>query len=127
MGWEPPEGTTHQPWQPPPPRFTPPPPNTNSGKATAALVLGIVGLTVCPLICSILALVFGYQGRAEIDRAGGGGNRGNAVAGIVLGWVGIGLVLAIVVLFVALGVSGEFDDPYYEDYEDIRSLLGGLA
>ena len=34
-----------------------------NGKATGALVLGICGLVVCPLICSIVAVVLGYQAR----------------------------------------------------------------
>src|SRR5215207_537343 len=63
---------------------------TSNGKATVALVLGILGLVFCPLICSVLALVFGYQARNEIDGSGGRiSGRGNAKAGIVLGWVGV--------------------------------------
>lgn len=80
---------------------------TASGKATAALVLGIVGLVLCPLVCSVLALVFGYQGRKEIDVSGGRiSGRGLAIAGIVLGWVG----LVIWGLLVALGVIGAIVD-----------------
>src|SRR3954467_15203480 len=47
----------------------PPPPT--SGAATASLVLGICGLVVCPFVCSVLALVFGYQAREQIDESGG--------------------------------------------------------
>jgi Domain of unknown function (DUF4190) len=80
---------------------------TSSGKATAALVLGIVGLVFCPLVCSVLALVFGYQARKEIDGSGGRiGGRGSAIAGIVLGWVG----LVIWGLLVLLGVIGAIVD-----------------
>lgn len=79
----------------------------SSGKATASLVLGICGLVVCPLVCSVLALVFGLQARKEIDRSGGAvGGRGLAQAGVVLGWVGIGLSalgIALVVLLLAFG------------------------
>jgi hypothetical protein len=91
-----------QAWQQQPP---------TSGAATAALVLGICGLVVCPFVCSILALVFGYRARDEIDSSGGQlGGRSSAVAGIVLGWVGIGLVVAglalvLLVLAAAGGVS----------------------
>ena len=75
----------------------------SSGKATASLVLGILGLIFCPLICSVLALVFGYQARNEIDGSGGRiTGRGSATAGIVLGWVGV----AICVLFLILIVIG---------------------
>ncbi len=66
-------------------------------------MLGILGLILCPLICSVLALVFGYQSRREIDASGGQmSGRGNAVAGIVLGWIGV----AICVLFAILIVIG---------------------
>jgi hypothetical protein len=75
----------------------------SSGKSTAALVLGILGLVFCPLICSVLALVFGYQARREIDASGGRlTGRGNATAGIVLGWIGV----AIVVAFIGLVILG---------------------
>ena len=76
---------------------------TSSGKATASLVLGILGLVFCPLICSVLALVFGFQARNEIDSSGGRiSGRGNATAGIVLGWIGV----VICALFLILSVIG---------------------
>jgi hypothetical protein len=76
-----------------------------SSKATAALVFGILGLVLCPFVCSIVALVLGYQARREIDRSGGAmGGRGNATAGLILGWVGIALCLVFIVLIV-LGVA----------------------
>lgn len=50
-------------------------------------------------IGSILALVFGYIGKSQIDRsAGRQGGRGLAVAGIVLGWVGVGFLLLMLIL-----------------------------
>jgi hypothetical protein len=75
----------------------------SSSKATAALVLGICGIFVVPVICSILALVFGYQGRTEIDQSNGYlTGRGMAVAGIVLGWVGIALAVVGLLIFLVL-------------------------
>jgi hypothetical protein len=65
--------------------------------AVAALVLGILWLYG---VGSILALIFGYSGKNQIDRSGGHETgRGMAVAGIVLGWIGVGLLL----LFIAAG------------------------
>jgi len=68
-----------------------------NGMAIAAMVLGILWVY---WIGSILALVFGYIARNQIRERGEGG-AGMAVAGIVLGWVGIGIL--VIVLIVALG------------------------
>lgn len=73
-------------------------PPTN-GKAIAAMVLGILWL--CG-IGSVLALIFGYMGKQEIDDSGGvERGRGMAVAGIVLGWVGVGGFLLWMALYIA--------------------------
>jgi Domain of unknown function (DUF4190) len=81
---------------------------STSGKSTAALVLGILGLVFCPLVCSVLALVFGYQSRREIDASGGLlSGRGNATAGIVLGWIGISLSLIFLILLVIGLLAGD--------------------
>jgi uncharacterized protein DUF4190 len=66
-----------------------------NGLAIASLVLGILWLW---WIGSILALVFGMVAKSQIDNSGGlQQGRGMAIAGIVLGWVGIGLLLVFVV------------------------------
>jgi hypothetical protein len=71
-----------------------------NGFAVAALVLGIVWLY---WIGSILALVFGYVAKSQIEKSGGRETgRGMAIAGIVLGWVGVG-VLLLMLLLVSLG------------------------
>jgi hypothetical protein len=75
-----------------------------SGRATASLVLGLVGLVFCPLICSVLAIVFGYQARKEIAASGGqlaGG--GSATAGIILGWIGT-VIYGIFLLLIIIGL-----------------------
>jgi len=69
-----------------------------NGFAIAALVLGITWLW---WLGSVLALVFGYLAKAQIEQSGGTqGGRGIAIAGIVLGWVGVG-VLALILVGVA--------------------------
>ena len=96
-----------QAWQQQPP---------TSGAATASLVLGICGLVVCPFVCSVLALVFGYQAREQIDESGGQiGGRSSAVAGIVLGWVGVGLCVlaaAFIVLVIVVGSSATVESDF---------------
>jgi hypothetical protein len=71
-------------------------PRTN-GLAVASLVFGILWLFY---VGSLLALVFGYIGKSQIDASGGSQTgRGMAVAGIVLGWVGVGLFLLTIAVF----------------------------
>jgi hypothetical protein len=72
--------------------------------AVASLVLGIIWLF---WVGSILALVFGYVGKGQIDRSGGAqSGRGLAIAGIVLGWVGVGTL----VLTIVLAIIGSLND-----------------
>jgi len=122
--WEPPTAQ-HEPY-----RGGPPQPSGSNGKATAALVLGILGLVVCPLVPSILALVFGYQARSEIDRTGGvQGGRGSAVAGIVLGWVGVGVTLLVILVIVVLAAAGSnLEESNNSGFDSISySVARGLA
>ncbi len=87
---------------PPPPQWGQQPPRS-SGEAVAALVLGICGFLVCPLVCHVLALIFGYRARREIDASNGAiSGRGMAVAGIVMGWIGVALSVLGIVAFIVL-------------------------
>ena len=80
------------------------PPRT-PGQAYAALILGIVGLVVCPLLPSIAAVVFGHLAKGEIDRAGGQlGGRGLAMTGLILGWIGVAFWALIFLVIVAFSV-----------------------
>src|SRR4051794_22141601 len=66
------------------------------GAATAALILGICSLVICPWVCGPLALAYGYRARTEIDvSAGRLTGRGIATAGVVTGWIGCGFALLI--------------------------------
>ena len=84
-----------------------------NGFAIAALVLGILAAaagiwTPIPFIGivfgmiatlpGILAIVFGYVGLGAWRRLGVG--RGSAIAGLVLGWVAIGIILVTTLAWV---------------------------
>jgi hypothetical protein len=78
-------------------------PQKTNGMAIASLVLGLLGWLY--LIPAILALVFGLTAKKQIDASGGAqGGRGMAVAGVVLGWVFLGL-FALIFLFAAASPS----------------------
>jgi len=51
---------------------------------------------------SVLALVFGYVARSQIKQRPGQGGDGMAIAGIVLGWVGVAAFLAFIIFAVAI-------------------------
>jgi Domain of unknown function (DUF4190) len=99
---------------PPPPNFTAYSPyapgvvqaTSTNGLAIASMVLGILWLY---WVGSILALVFGYVARGQIDRAAGRQTgRGMAIAGIVLGWIGVASLALVIILAVAF--RDEIDD-----------------
>jgi len=87
-----------RPYQPPVPRtFLPPPPRNNTS-ATAAMICGI--LTPFYGVTAIPAVILGHKARAEIRRTGESGD-GLAMAGLVLGWLAIGLGGLLMLILVA--------------------------
>ena len=73
-----------------------------SGLAIASLVTGL--FFWCWVIPGIVSIVLGHLALESIENSGGAKRgRGMAIAGIVLGWVGIGIVgLLVLVWFVAV-------------------------
>jgi hypothetical protein len=91
------------------PSTPPSSPQESSGKAVAALVLGILGLTSCGLL-GIVALFLGQQAQEEIAQSGGRlTGKGMADAGVVMGWICVALLLVGVLfacLIFTLGAGG---------------------
>ena len=84
----------------------PPQQRKTNGLAVASLVLGI--LWVC-WVGSVLALIFGYMGKNQIDQSQGQQEgRGLAVAGIVLGWIGVAFLILYLVLLAVGAATFEF-------------------
>jgi amino acid permease len=54
------------------------------------------------VVAPILALKCGWAAKREIDYEGTVGGRRIAIAGIVLGWIGVAIVILAVVLFLIL-------------------------
>jgi hypothetical protein len=89
----------------PPQGFGPPPQEATSGLAIAALVVGILGFfaACCPLIglpVNITAIILGFM---SINKPG----RGMAIAGLILGGIGLLLTLANAILGAYLAASGQ--------------------
>jgi hypothetical protein len=87
---------------PPDPSSLPPPvpPQPTADRAVPALVLGIIGIVLCP-ICAPFAWSMGGKIEHEIDACAGAlGGRGMATAARVLGIVGTVLLGVYVLVFV---------------------------
>ncbi len=108
-----------------PPGYPPPPPGAPGGYgqggyglpqktsplAIVSLVLGIVGICCGQLfVLSIGAIVTGYIGRNQINQSGGqlkGG--GMALAGLILGAIGIVVGIGYWILLATGAINGEFN------------------
>lgn len=78
---------------------------TTNGFAVASLVLGIAVLCT-GIFGAILAVIFGNVALGRIDAAQGAEKgRGLAIAGIVLGWIGIALTALAAAAWLAYGIS----------------------
>ncbi len=71
-----------------------------NGFAVVSLSMGIIWYA---WIGSILALIFGYIAKNQIDASQGQQKgRGFAIAGIVLGWVGVGFLALFIIALIFL-------------------------
>ncbi|MDO9353511.1 MAG: DUF4190 domain-containing protein [Solirubrobacteraceae bacterium] len=82
------------------PQYVYPVARPTSSNATVALVMGILGLALCPVLCSILAIYFAGQANAEIARTPGLEGAAMAKAGKILGIIGLVLTVVLVLVYV---------------------------
>ncbi len=84
----------------------------SSTLAIVSLIAGILGFTFIPVAGTIVALITGYMARSETrsvpPRASGDGM---ATAGIIMGWIQIGLIIVgicclVVYLVFVVGLVG---------------------
>lgn len=79
-------------------------PRPNNSMALVSLIAGIAGLTLVPFIGSVVAVITGHMARKEIARTGEEGS-GLATAGLVTGWIGVGLgALALIATLLFFGI-----------------------
>jgi hypothetical protein len=91
----------------PPAAATHGPPSRWNLLSIAALVAGVVGFVVYPLVPSVLAIVLGLRARRQIDSQPGSKGRLAAEAGVVLGWAAMALLVlsgaGLIAVFAGLG------------------------
>ncbi len=74
-----------------------------NGLAIASMVLGIIWIY---WIGSILAIIFGHVALNQMKKNPSQKGRGFAIAGVSLGWTGIGIMTFLIILAVSVGLSG---------------------
>lgn len=92
----PPPGAVASGYPPPPPGYPAYQAQQVNSLAIASLIVGILWIF---WIGSLMAVAFGYAALRQIKNSGGlQTGRGMALAGIILGWVGIALLALIIIL-----------------------------
>jgi hypothetical protein len=77
------------------------PARPTSTMAVVSLVSGLVSWVLLPLLAAIVAIITGHMGRSEIRRSNGAlDGDGMAVAGLILGYLQIGLLIITILGFI---------------------------
>ena len=85
--------------------MTPPPRPQTPGIAIASLVCGILGFVCFGPVGSIPAIICGHIAKTRIKTSGGAlTGDGMALAGLIMGYVGLGLFILIIPLMVAIAI-----------------------
>ena len=71
-----------------------------NGLAVVSLVSSLVGIFVIPFIGSIVGIITGHMSLGQIKRTGENG-RGLALAGTIIGYVGVALAIIGIIVFFA--------------------------
>jgi hypothetical protein len=84
-----------------------PPVQTTSTLAIVSLIAGIVSWFILPFVAAVAAVITGHMAKTEIKKSNGmlGGN-GMATAGLVLGYVQLGLGLCLCIVVAAMLAFG---------------------
>lgn len=80
---------------------------STDGLAVASLALSIASFFFLPLIGAILGIIFGQMSKSKIAQSKGTlGGEQLAQAGVIIGWVHIGLVIFVTIIVLVLVIVG---------------------
>ncbi|SHN33404.1 DUF4190 domain-containing protein [Cryptosporangium aurantiacum] len=107
-------------WGAPPPGYPGyPPPRKQNGMALASMIVSICSLVMCGGLPGIVGALIGHSARKQIRQTGEEG-ASLATVGIIVGWIGFGLGMAVVLVYAVLIIGavafGWFDEPNYSTY-----------
>jgi hypothetical protein len=95
-----------------------------STMAIISLIASILGFTLLPFLGSIAAVITGSMAKKEIQQSGGAlTGEGMASAGLILGWIGIGLGVLGLCIFGAVMLLPLCLVPLGLSMEEFSSLL----
>ncbi|HEY2791972.1 MAG TPA: DUF4190 domain-containing protein, partial [Micromonosporaceae bacterium] len=100
------------------PYLPPPVYRANNGLATASLVLSIVGgaMVFCyglGFLAALVGAILGHVARRQIRQRDEGG-AGLALAGIIIGWIVVGIVAILAGLLIGLAVFSSNNPDYFD-------------
>lgn len=109
-----------QPGQMPPPAYAAQPMAVAAPTAPEALwslILGIGSIICCGLILGIPAIILGSSAKKKIAASGGAlGGEGMAKAGVILGWISVGLSIVGFAIWVLVLIFGDTSTTTYYNY-----------
>jgi hypothetical protein len=97
----------------------------NNGLAIASMVVSIAAFAVCGGLLGIVGAILGHVARRQIREQGGEGD-GMALAGIIVGWIGFAIGLALVafyIFFIVAVLRRDGGSGNYGDYGDMLATL----
>jgi hypothetical protein len=97
--------------------YTPLPPATRtSTMAIVSLISGIASWFLLPIIAAIVAVITGHMAKKEIKNSAGMVTcNGMATAGMVLGYIQLGLGLCVCIVVTILLVAGVISIPFFSN------------
>ena len=103
-----------------PPAYAPPPMGSTAPTAPEALwsmILGIGSLVCCGLLLGIPAIILGSSAKKKIASSGGTlGGEGMAKAGVIMGWISVGLSILGFAAWVLILIFGNDTTTTYYNY-----------
>jgi hypothetical protein len=95
----------------------------SEGLAVTSLVLGILSVTFCNVFTGIPAIICGHIARARILRSNGTlGGDGLAIAGLVTGYISIGLMVIAFVWIAMMGAAIGLSIPFLQQAAKVSTV-----
>lgn len=111
-----------QPYNPNFHQYPPHYPPRSSGPATASLILGISTYLLTGTFGAIAAVICGHIAMRDIAKTPGLAGRGCAIAGLILGYIGIALSIIAVVVFILFMTLAAKSMPDFDDATRLAEL-----